>query len=454
MHSSTTPVQKSPRDRFADTTLGLFLRVVRISITACLIVAITSETVRSDFSSIYFFGDSLSDVGNLDAVTLGFLPGDAYFDGRFSNGPVYSELLADRFGLGPLEPSIRAGTNFAYGGGRTSGTSFFEGGLFIQDLDDQIDDFLSGEIDADGLYVVLAGANDFLLGGQTNPSVPVRRIGNQLERLAGQGVKNILSINLPLLGETPRFSSDAERMNQLSSDFNSQLGTRLDQLDNAHAELNLHRFDLAHVMSNVIALQVQYGFTNVTDAAIQANAPQGYLFWDEVHPTTETHQLLAAAIYSIFDTDPFVGDLNFNNQIDKYDVDILGYQITHNDPRDEYDLDGNGLVDNDDVEWVLRNAATQNGDVDLNGRVEFPDFITLSRNFDNVGEEVRWSHGDLDLDLHVGFSDYLILARNFGTLADAVISVPEPAAGRWWCLTGLLSVICRTCIRRRTSNVD
>ena len=443
IHIPDTPHQSLLQDLIAKVTMDL-LQLARIATVIILFAYVPARCHAEDFSSIYFFGDSLSDVGNLNAVTLGILPGDAYYDGRFSNGPVYSELLADEFGLGPLRPSIRGGTGFAYGGGRTSGTSFFEGGLFIRDLDDQIDDLLADDVDADGLYVVFAGANDFVLGGQTNPAVPVRRIGNQLERLVGQGVQNILSINLPLLGETPRFSNDAERMNQLSSDFNSQLNAQLNQLGEAHADLNLHRFDLAHVMSNVVALDEQYGFSNVTDESIRELSADGYLFWDDVHPTTATHRLLATAIFSAFDPDALIGDFNFNDQIDKYDVDILGYQITSNDIRGEYDLDGSGSLDIEDVTWALQNAATQNGDIDLNGRVEFADFITLSRNFDRAGEEVRWSHGDLDLDLKVGFSDYLILARNFDSFRDPITSVPEPNAFGWL-LLGLIAIIRRRC---------
>ena len=134
IHIPDTPHQSLLQDLIAKVTMDL-LQLARIATVIILFAYVPARCHAEDFSSIYFFGDSLSDVGNLNAVTLGILPGDAYYDGRFSNGPVYSELLADEFGLGPLRPSIRGGTGFAYGGGRTSGTSFFEGGLFIRDLD-------------------------------------------------------------------------------------------------------------------------------------------------------------------------------------------------------------------------------------------------------------------------------------------------------------------------------
>jgi len=63
-----------------------------------------------DIDQIYVFGDSLSDTGNAFSRTGS--PPPPYFNGRFSNGPVWVEYLADRLGL-PRNPS----TNFAFGGG-------------------------------------------------------------------------------------------------------------------------------------------------------------------------------------------------------------------------------------------------------------------------------------------------------------------------------------------------
>ena len=47
--------------------------------------------------NIYVFGDSLHDTGNLFKATEGEMPSRIYYEGRFSNGPVYCEYLADIF---------------------------------------------------------------------------------------------------------------------------------------------------------------------------------------------------------------------------------------------------------------------------------------------------------------------------------------------------------------------
>ena len=65
-----------------------------------------------NYDEIYVFGDSFSDTGNVFNATKGAIPpSPAYFNGRFSNGPVWVEYLAPQLGL-TFDPS----TNFAFGG--------------------------------------------------------------------------------------------------------------------------------------------------------------------------------------------------------------------------------------------------------------------------------------------------------------------------------------------------
>jgi hypothetical protein len=75
----------------------------------------------SAFTSLYAFGDSLTDVGNDYAVTFNTVPAPAIYTdgtntGRFTNGLNYLDVLAGDLGLGPLTPSVSGGTVYAYGG--------------------------------------------------------------------------------------------------------------------------------------------------------------------------------------------------------------------------------------------------------------------------------------------------------------------------------------------------
>ena len=60
-----------------------------------------AEAVGISPSKVIVFGDSLSDIGNIDDATFGVVPGSSYFSGRFSNGPAWVERLAERPGRGP-----------------------------------------------------------------------------------------------------------------------------------------------------------------------------------------------------------------------------------------------------------------------------------------------------------------------------------------------------------------
>ena len=68
----------------------------------------------SPFDTVVIFGDSLSDNGNLYEETFGLIPDSSeYFMGRFSNGPVWVEYLADS---SHLDADL---VNYAHGGATT-----------------------------------------------------------------------------------------------------------------------------------------------------------------------------------------------------------------------------------------------------------------------------------------------------------------------------------------------
>ena len=78
------------------------------------------------------------------------------------------------------------------------------------------------------------------------------------------------------------------------------------------------------------------------------------------------------------------------------------------------------------------------GDFDLNGSVEFQDFLILSSNFGNLEQAGVYTNGDSDLNGAIEFQDFLNLAANFGTTSQAT-TVPEPDA----CVLLLASLLAR-----------
>jgi len=286
------------------------------------------------FSELVVFGDSLSDVGNTSQVTPFFFkyPGPYYYNGRFSNGPVYTEALATGLGLPATVHSTGGGDNFAYGGAKTTGTGGLEG-LFIDDIDEQVDDFLAARTaDASALFLVYAGSND-LVGGQANVNIPVSNLADDVGRLIAAGARTFLVPNLPLLGYTPRYNDNPTTLAQFNSrteQFNTALGAMLDGVGIANPLVTIHRLDVAALFNEALANPGAFGFVNVTDAAapgLQPGAssyntsqiaaqPNTYLFWDDLHPTAAVHAILAERALALF---ALAGDFNHDGVVDAAD---------------------------------------------------------------------------------------------------------------------------------------
>ncbi len=315
---------------------------LRECLVALLVIGLTvGSAVAGPFSQLFVFGDSLSDVGNISQATFGSNPGEYYYNGRFSNGPVYAELLASGLGLPPLTHSKSGGNNFAHGGAKTSGTPF-PYSIFIRDVDDQVGDLPSSPmVDENALFVVFAGAND-LLDGQTNMSIPVNRLATDIGRLIARGARQFLVANLPLLGYTPRFNGNPTNLstyNARSEQFNATLDAKLDELEEDNSAITLFRFDVAGLFNQALSDPAAFGLTNVMDPAapglqpgdssystsqIAAN-PNEYMFWDDLHPTTAVHAILANYALELLLARP--GDFNEDGSVNAADYVVWRSEI-------------------------------------------------------------------------------------------------------------------------------
>jgi len=279
------------------------------------------------YTSVLVFGDSLSDTGNVAHLTQSQFgvripaPAAGYTDGRFTDGKdtlppatlytgVWIEQLAATF---PAKPAITAsldgGTNYAYGFAFTgTGTSPLNltTGVTVQvdNLGQQVTDYLTAHptIPADTLVVVWGGANDVINAtSATDINTAVTGELTAIQRLITAGATNLLIANLPPLGAIPRFNMTANAASATagSQAFNSGLSNGLAALPaaNAGVTLNLKAFDVFSLFQSVIANPSTNGLVNVTDKSqtdLTVN-PDQYFFWDDLHPTTAVHHLLAVA---------------------------------------------------------------------------------------------------------------------------------------------------------------
>lgn len=353
--------------------------------TYLLLASATSAAAAP--TSLVVFGDSLSDVGNISSATLSIVPGSHYYQGRFSNGPVWVERLSTELGLGPIQRSTAGGLNYAYGGARTTGSTGFPG-LFILDLDEQVTQYLNQHPVADpaAMYVVFAGAND-LMGGVTDVNVPLNQIVADVGRLVTAGARQVVVANLPLLGLTPAHYGDAG-LSARTAAFNSQLETRIESFATSRLDVQFYRLDVKTLFANAVSNPAAWGLVNVRNPAAPGlspgtgdynddnvvDHPEQYLFWDDVHPTAPIHVTLG--------------------------------------------------------QTAARLIAGAPGDVDADGIVDSADLVRVRRGYGNSALVLR--QGDGTRDGYVDGADLLLWQRHVGdsiyTPPGALLAIPEPAA--------------------------
>lgn len=121
-----------------------------------------------------------------------------------------------------------------------------------------------------------------------------------------------------------------------------------------------------------------------------------------------------------------IGDFDGSGFLDPLDIDILSATMRDGKYETEFDLTYDGLLSElDRVLWVEELVGTLPGDADLNGVVEFADFLSLASSF---GSASSWASGDFDGDGFVLFPDFLMLAKNFGKPDTKAAAIPEPSS--------------------------
>jgi thermolabile hemolysin len=258
---------------------------------------------------IIVFGDSLSDTQNLFNATLWQAPNSISWNaGRFSNGPLWVEYLSRSTRL-PFY-------NWAIGGAAADKRLVLPG--VVQQVDSwkeqtaQAQDYRPSNT----LVLLLIGANDLINAGRTADE-SAASVRESLIKLMDAGASHILLLNLPDVTRAPlfRMRDDAPAIAEQVKIYNRRLTEIVEELKGRYgAMLRLELFDTHAVFDDLIRSPERYGFQNTTDACLDMHdssaiaylseyvpttacrEPGRYVFWDVLHPTTQTHGLLAAKV--------------------------------------------------------------------------------------------------------------------------------------------------------------
>lgn len=289
---------------------------------------------------IVIFGDSLSDEGNLYRSTNQKIPpSPPYFEGRFSNGPIWAELLAKK--LFPSDPTRI--DNFAFGGAAisTNGEEADTEDLFSLNHEINTHYLLNDDkADPDSLYIFWIGSNNYLfLYPSDDIDTMVNEVNDSLKKslitLVDKGAKHILVLNVPDLSRTPSGAEDPvnqPRLVEAVNKHNALLASNLQNLKETYPDVDWISFDTFDEVSKILDHPEEYGFNNVSIPCnsfevekkssrtfVQSfkriyakrdveSACEGALFFDVVHPTTQAHELIAQHMQALIDAQGFTFD--------------------------------------------------------------------------------------------------------------------------------------------------
>jgi phospholipase/lecithinase/hemolysin len=269
---------------------------------------------------IYAFGDSTTDAGNISDATFHTLPNASiYSGGRFTNGNVWVQDLAQDLKLPAVTASLSGGTDYAYGGAYTG--TLANHTQTPADLPAQLGQFVAAHPSpAPGaLYAVWTGSNDVLSAANNatltttqQQAIVTQAVNNELGFLNGlvqHGARNLLVLNVTDLGKTPQESSEAATASALSAQYDQQLAKGIQQLV-ATGAVKVELVDTYALLDNLVANPAAYGLSNVTGRVWSGNltdphsgvlnavggAQNQYAFFDGLHPTTAVHAQLASNI--------------------------------------------------------------------------------------------------------------------------------------------------------------
>lgn len=282
-------------------------RISFVCLTLVLFLAFQPPVASAStptFSAIYVFGDSYCDVGNISILTNGQRPPvPPYFNGRFSDGPLWVDHIAGARNL-PMVAALAGGNDYAFAGAHASGPVQTPAGT-LPGVPQQVGYYLQahgGKADPNALYILEGGGNDIVdAAGVGSP----QQLGFQIalgiasaELLLRQaGAKNFLIPDLFDVGILPIAQPFAAFAHQATVAANKSLNDLL-FVEQLLQGVHIRRLYVYSLFQSIVTDTTHFGFTNITTPCFNGVTvcpdPDHQLFWDVYHPTVFGHGFFAA----------------------------------------------------------------------------------------------------------------------------------------------------------------
>jgi phospholipase/lecithinase/hemolysin len=316
-----------------------------------LLGAAALSVSASAYDNVYFFGDSLSDAGQFTNVPpfAGLLPPG--IQAKFTNidpaqgNIIAADVIAGAYGQlstpSGLALGLNVGNNYAVGGAVAIDADGDESTPDLN-LPTQLNSHLAGlgfQADPTALYTIIIGGNDLFAAQEIRSAyvfseagperqairqaskarvdAAVAAVEAQLMKLIGAGAQNVLVGNAPDVGvvpatdllvdgllaaaTTPGEERRASRMYEISTKltgrYNRKLKRAVKRVSKATG-VDVILYDVEEFLNTTIDNASDLGYTNTTDACLPTTPGvgvcAGFIFADNVHPTTNVHQAIGA----------------------------------------------------------------------------------------------------------------------------------------------------------------
>lgn len=281
------------------------------------------------FSTAAVVGASGADTGNRCGVTADPLcfPAPPYAGkSTAANGKLYPELVAAKYGA-TLVSSSAGGTNYAVGGARTGVIPGDTVPATIPSMQAQLEQYLqrvSYQISGQTLVIIdgTAFGNNIRRALELLPTIPPANqqafVAGTVAQAAGDiyslvlrtysaGARHIVLANATDLGLHPVVKAAgpvaAGTASAMAAGFNGALAAQVvPQLRATLSGLNLYTVDAGKLSQDIVANPAAFGLSDATTpcypffsapTAPVCAAPQLSMWWDELHPSSATHEIFA-----------------------------------------------------------------------------------------------------------------------------------------------------------------
>jgi phospholipase/lecithinase/hemolysin len=269
-------------------------------------LAAVAATPRYD--ALVTFGDSYCDVGNLFLATGGAEAAPPYYNGRFSNGPIWLDHVAGFLGV-PLQPSLLKGTDYAFGGAWVTEPASATG---IPSVPEQVETYLSqhnGKADPDALYILEGGGNDILDTTSGSPEALGKEIAEGIAHsellLREAGARHFVIPDLFNVGLLPAGAGNVAFAKAASAAADKWLDEFLG-FEQLLEGIHIIRMNVFSLLDAVVTDPTHFGFTDITDPCLTTTIPTTVcadldhtLFWDTHHPTEFGHAFFAVTLENV-----------------------------------------------------------------------------------------------------------------------------------------------------------